>query len=161
MGRWKIIDAIHRWLAKLVPSRSQRKKKEYSIQEKTDALSSHLELFCRKRKMKFRKNEHFMEWKVKPAGFLDAYSLLLEICSKGKSNDIQRSHYADYISYTANSDDDFSICLTDKPRRKDTSAVIQVLHKKQCILKIYFQCRCCIHQIQIVLYDRLVAIKVL
>lgn len=89
--------------------------------------------------MKFKKNEHFREWKVKPAGFLDAYSLLLEICHTEKSSNIRRSHYADYISYTANTDEDFSICLTDKSRRKGTCAVIQVFCEKKSILKIYFQ----------------------
>ncbi len=139
MGRWRIIDAIRRWLVNLIPGRSWRKKEEDSIRKKIETLSAHLESFCRKRKMKFRKNERFHEWKIRPAGFLDAYSLLLEICRKEKSSDIQRSHYADYISYTANIDSDFSICMTDKIRRKGTNAVIRVLHKKQCVLNIFFQ----------------------
>ncbi len=144
MGRFIIVlRNIRRWFGKLNPKRIWRKyrrKKEVAfIREKVGILSFYLDRFCSKRKVKLRKNEYRHEWKVKPVEFVDAYSLLLEIYRGEDLDKIQRSHYADYISYTAKTDDDFSICLTDKTRRKDTNAVILVSYKEKCVLKIYFQ----------------------
>lgn len=145
MGRFLeiVVGGIRSWLAKLTPKRIWQKRKSEKgqslVREKTEMLSSHLRCFCKMRGMKLRENERFKEWKVKPAEFIEAYSLLVAICRTENLGKLQYCQYANYISYIANEDDNISICLTDKTYRKGITAVMQILYKKQCVLKIYFQ----------------------
>lgn len=101
------------------------------------AICERLEHLHRNRQVVVRKKNKRMEWQVAEADFTDAYLLLLSI----PGTDIRQLRHrtaTDEITYHLELPGGVEAELTDKTLREDTTAVLRLMDKGRCMLKINF-----------------------